>query len=107
MPTEIEQRREAARLRKQKSRAKATPELKLPLPLGIQAALDDILAASPDFDDPRDFLSFQILRLHGLMKCDRHNFEEQTKRTVTLGKLDHFFERLRAEGLSESADDGS
>lgn len=101
----IAARREAARLRKQKSRAKAVPELKLPMPPGIAAALEEILAASPDFDDPRDFLSFQILRLQGLLKRDGHSFEQQTKRTVTIGKLDHYFERLQAEGLSEGVDD--
>lgn len=100
MPAQVmslEEKREKARLRKQKSRAAAAPELRLPMPAGLEKALSELIQACPDFDDPRDFLSHQILRLHALMDSDRHAFEAQTKRTVTIGRLDHFFDRLVTE----------
>lgn len=87
--------------RKRKSRAHALPELKLPLPAGTAEALARIVERA-GFDDPRDFLAYQIHRLDAL---DSHNFEQQTKRTVTVGDLSHYHQRLYAEGEKQDVQD--
>lgn len=88
-----DEKRAAAAERKRKSRANKPDAISLPLPTGTHAALQRVMAAA-DFDDPRDFLAFQIHRLDDLLKCDGHSFTKQTKRTVTVGNLDKFFPRL-------------
>ncbi|MNE64240.1 hypothetical protein D3C80_1596440 [compost metagenome] len=53
--------------------------------------------AAADFDDPRDFIAFQIHRLADLLERDGHSFEQQAKRTVTLDRealLDRYAGRL-------------
>lgn len=75
-------RRIAARERKRKSR-QASVEVLLPLPKGTADALSRVMAAA-DFDDPRDFIAFQIHRLDALLARDGHSFREQAVRTVTL-----------------------
>lgn len=87
--TPEELKRHNAKLRKRASRANAEPELRLPLPAGTAAALAEVVEAA-GFDDPRDFLAFQIHRLHMLLWGDRHTFEAQARRTVTVSGLDKY-----------------
>lgn len=97
-----EEKRVAATERKRKSRAGKT-EILLPLPRGTGDALTRVMTAA-GFDDPRDFIAFQIHRLDELLERDGHSFTAQTKRTVTVTGLDKYTDRLRAEGeLSDEA----
>lgn len=95
MPTD--QQREAARLRKQRSRANNKP-LELPLPEGTRAALDRVAAAA-GFTDRREVLSMQIHKLDQLLQCDRHAFDQWVRFTVTLGDVSKYIERLHAAGV--------
>lgn len=88
-----EQQRIAARERKRKSRAARPDPISLPLPMGTAQALQRVMQAA-GFDDPRDFLSFQIHRLDHLLQCDGHAFKAQAVRTVTAGDLSKYIERL-------------
>ena len=88
-------RRIADRLRKQKSRDNTPDAISLPLPAGTRAALGRVMDAA-GFDDPRDFLAFQIHRLDHLLQCDGHAFAAQAVRTVTAGDLSHYTGRLQA-----------
>lgn len=81
-----------ARIRKRISRAGKT-EILLPLPAGTAAALERVMQAA-GFDDPRDFIAFQIHRLDDLRERDGHSFESQAIRTVTVGDLSKYVERL-------------
>lgn len=86
------EKRAAAAERKRKSRANKV-EILLPMPKGTGDALSRIMAAS-GFDDPRDFISFQIHRLDKLLECDGHRFTQQTKRTVTVGDLSKYLDQI-------------
>lgn len=99
-----EEKRAAAAERKRKSRAKQPDALSLPLSVGTHAALRRVMAAA-DFDDPRDFLAFQIHRLDALLACDGHSFAQQAKRTVTVGDLSKYDDRLQAAGGIQDDDD--
>lgn len=81
-----------ARIRKRKSRQGKT-EILLPLPAGTAAALERVMQAA-GFDDPRDFIAFQIHRLDELRERDGHSFKAQAVRTVTVGDLSRYTERL-------------
>lgn len=81
-----------ARIRKRLSRAGKT-EILLPLPTGTAEALDRVMRAA-GFDDPRDLIAFQIHRLDDLRERDGHSFEAQAVRTVTVGDLSKYAERL-------------
>ena len=81
-----------ARIRKRKSRQGKT-EILLPLPAGTAAALERVMQAA-GFDDPRDFIAFQIHRLDELRERDGHSFKAQAVRTVTVGDLSRYAERL-------------
>lgn len=81
-----------ARIRKRKSRQGKT-EVLLPLPKGTGEALERVMQAA-GFDDPRDFIAFQIHRLDELRERDGHSFKAQAVRTVTVGDLSHYAERL-------------
>lgn len=81
-----------ARIRKRLSRAGKT-EILLPLPQGTAAALDRVMQAA-GFDDPRDFIAFQIHRLDELRDRDGHSFKAQTVRTVTVGDLTKYTDRI-------------
>lgn len=81
-----------ARIRKRLSRAGKT-EILLPLPAGTAAALERVMQAA-GFDDPRDFIAFQIHRLDELRERDGHSFKAQAVRTVTVGDLSRYAERL-------------
>lgn len=95
MTARTEEQRAADRERKRKSRARQADGLVLPLPKGTADALDRVMVAA-GFDDPRDFLAFQIHRLDTLLKCDGHKFNEQAIRTVTVGDLGKFYEQLQS-----------
>lgn len=97
----LEEKRAKDAARKRKSRAAAPAELRLPMPAGTAEALARIVERA-GFDDPRDFLAYQIHRLDAL---DSHNFEQQTKRTVTVGDLSHYHQRLYAEGEKQDVQD--
>lgn len=97
-----EAKRAAAAERKRKSRAGKT-EILLPLPRGTGEALNRVMEAA-GFDDPRDFIAFQIHRLDELLERDGHSFTTQTKRTVTVTGLDKYTDRLRAEGAKHETD---
>jgi hypothetical protein len=81
-----------ARIRKRKSRQGKT-EILLPLPKGTGEALERVMQAA-GFDDPRDFIAFQIHRLDKLRERDGHSFKAQAVRTVTVGDLSRYTERL-------------
>lgn len=81
-----------ARIRKRKSRQGKT-EIVLPLPTGTAAALERAMQAA-GFDDPRDFIAFQIHRLDDLRERDGHSFKAQAVRTVTVGDLSKYADRL-------------
>jgi hypothetical protein len=77
--TAAELKKHNDKLRKRQARAvPSDPVISLPLPAGTAAALADVMARA-GFDDPRDFLAFQI---HRLALLDSPDFELQTKRTV-------------------------
>jgi len=97
-----EEQRAAARERKRKSRAGKT-EILLPIPKGTADALQRVMDAA-GFDDPRDFLSFQIHRLDALLKCDGHKFNEQAIRTVTAGDLEKYYEQLQSAPVQRPDD---
>lgn len=97
-----EEQRAAARERKRKSRAGKT-EILLPLPTGTADALKRIMEAA-GFDDPRDFLAYQIHRLDALLKCDGHKFNDQAIRTVTVGDLEKYYEQLQSAPVQRSDD---
>lgn len=90
--TDEQLKRQAATERKRKSRT-GKREILLPLPAGTAQALERVMAAA-DFDDPRDFIAFQIHRLDKLLTCDGHKFIEQAKRTVTVGDLKKYHDRI-------------
>lgn len=96
-------RRIADRLRKQKSRDNTPDAISLPLPAGTRAALGRVMEAA-GFDDPRDFLAYQIHRLDALLKCDGHKFNEQAIRTVTVGDLEKYYEQLQSAPVQRSDD---
>lgn len=81
-----------ARIRKRLSRAGKT-EILLPLPAGTAAALERVMQAA-GFDDPRDFIAFQIHRLDELRERDGHSFKAQAVRTVTVGDLSKYADRI-------------
>lgn len=87
-----EEQRAADRERKRKSRQGKT-EILLPLPAGTAAALERVMQAA-GFDDPRDFIASQIHRLDELRERDGHSFKAQAIRTVTVGDLSRYAERL-------------
>ena len=88
---QVLRRRIDDRLRKQKSRAAKPVEVLLPLPQGTGDALARVMHAA-GFDDPRDFLAFQIHRLDELLQRDGHTFAAQAVRTVTAGDLTKWLE---------------
>lgn len=81
-----------ARIRKRINR-KGKTEILLPLPKGTGEALERVMQAA-GFDDPRDFIAFQIHRLDDLRERDGHSFKAQAVRTVTVGDLSKYAERL-------------
>lgn len=81
-----------ARIRKRLSRAGKT-EILLPLPAGTAAALERVMQAA-GFDDARDFIAFQIHRLDDLRERDGHRFRAQAIRTVTVGDLSKYADRI-------------
>lgn len=81
-----------ARIRKRLSRAGKT-EILLPLPAGTAAALERVMQAA-GFDDARDFIAFQIHRLDDLRERDGHSFKAQAVRTVTVGDLSKYADRI-------------
>src|SRR5690606_10289643 len=83
-----------ARIRKRLSR-QGKCEILLPIPKGTADALQRVMDAA-GFDDPRDFLSFQIHRLDALLKCDGHKFKEQAIRTVTVVDLEKYYGKLQS-----------
>lgn len=85
-----ELRRHNDKLRKRDARAKADPVITLPLPAGTAAALADVMARA-GFDDPRDFLAFQI---HRLASLDSPEFDAQAKRTVRVTGLEPYLEQI-------------
>jgi len=90
MPTP-EEKREAARLRKQRSRANAEPTLVLPLPAGLAQKLERICAAG-GYEDPRELISNLILNAE---RADRHEFERMVRVTVTpMSGLDKYLTQL-------------
>lgn len=92
------------KLRKRAERARPRqPEVILPLPKGTAACLDLVLEAA-GFDDPRDFLAFQIHRLAALLVSDRPAFDAQAIRTVQVGSLDKWAE-LIGQPSEEQNDD--
>lgn len=99
-------KRIGARLRKAKSRADKA-EILLPLPAGTAAALRRVMEAA-GFDDPRDFLAFQIHRLDDLRERDGHKFNQQAVRTVTLNDpnlVERYADRLNT--YEETAEDAT
>ena len=92
---QVLRRRIADRIRKQQSRANTPDAISLPLPAGTRAALSRVMDTA-GFDDPRDFLAYQIHRLDELLARDGHAFADQAVRTVTAGDLSHYTERLQA-----------
>lgn len=82
------------KLRKRDERAakklKGEQEIKLPLPAGTAAALADVMQRA-GFDDPRDFIAFQI---HRLASLDGPEFEAQAKRTVRVTGLGKYLEQI-------------
>ena len=90
-----EQKREAARLRKQRSRAKAEPTLVLPLPPGLAQKLERICVAG-GFEDPRELISNLILNAEAAYDAgDRHEFERMVRVTVTpMNGLDKYLTQL-------------
>lgn len=81
-----------ARIRKRLSRL-GKVEILLPLPQGTAAALDRVMQAA-GFDDPRDLIAFQIHRLDELRERDGHSFKAQAVRTVTVGDLTKYTDRI-------------
>lgn len=90
-----------ARIRKRLSR-KGKREILLPLPRGTAEALDRVMQAA-DFDDPRDFIAYQIHRLDELLARDGHNFKAQAVRTVTAGDLSKFTDRIVSHNVRRLA----
>lgn len=88
--TAAELRRHNDKLRKRDERAKADPTVVLPLPPGTAKALADVMQRA-GFDDARDFLAYQI---HRLASLDSPEFEAQTRRTVQVGDLSHYFKQI-------------
>lgn len=88
--TPDELRKHNDKLRKRAARAKADPVLSLPLPPGTAAALADVMQRA-GFDDPRDFIAFQIHRLAAL---DSPEFDAQAKRTVRVSGLDKYLAKI-------------
>lgn len=80
------------RIRKRQSR-EGRKEILLPLPQGTAEALDRVMQAA-GFDDPRDLIAFQIHRLDDLLSRDGHKFKAQAVRTVTVGDLSKYTDRL-------------
>lgn len=81
-----------ARIRKRISRQGKT-EILLPLPKGTGEALGRVMQAA-GFDDARDFIAFQIHRLDELRERDGHSFKAQAVRTVTVGDLSKYSDRI-------------
>ena len=95
-----------ARIRKRLNRA-GKREILLPLPVGTACALDRIMAAA-GFDDPRDFIAYQIHRLDGLLTGgDVEAFRAQAVRTVTVGDLSHYHHRIGSPVPAEDDDHDS
>lgn len=90
--TPDELRRHNDKLRKRDEREKADPKVILPLPEGTAAALADVMARA-GFDDPRDFLAFQI---HRLALLDGPEFDAQAKRTVRVNGLEKYLGKIGA-----------
>lgn len=92
--TAEELHRHNEKLRKRDERAakklKGEQEIKLPLPAGTAAALADVMQRA-GFDDPRDFIAFQI---HRLASLDGPEFQQQTTRTVRVGNLDKYIDQI-------------
>lgn len=90
-----------ARIRKRLSRAGKT-EILLPLPTGTAEALGRVMQAA-GFDDPRDFIAFQIHRLDELRERDGHSFKGQAVRTVTVGDLSKYTDRITQHNVTRMA----
>lgn len=90
-----------ARIRKRLSRAGKT-EILLPLPAGTAAALERVMQAA-GFDDARDFIAFQIHRLDDLRERDGHSFKAQAVRTVTVGDLSKYTDRIVSHRVTRLA----
>lgn len=89
---EFAKHNEKLRKRDERAEKKAKGEqvVVLPLPPGTAAALADVMARA-GFDDPRDFLAFQIHRLAAL---DSPAFELQAVRTVRVTGLGKYLEQI-------------
>lgn len=98
--TPEELKRHNAKLRKQASRAKAAPVLELPLPPGIDAALNRVCAAA-GFEDPRELLDLQIRSLDALLVSDRQLFDALTRVTVTVSGLEKYYPLLNGVDSTE------
>ena len=91
--TTADLKRHNNKLCKRAARANADPELVLPLPPGIAAALDRVCSAA-GFEDPRELLDLQIRRLDALLTSDRQLFEVLTRVTVTVTGLEKYYALL-------------
>lgn len=91
-----------ARIRKRLSR-QGSLEVLLPLPAGTAQALERVMQAA-GFDDPRDFFAFQVHRLDRLRECDGHSFNQQAVRTVTVGDLSKYHDRLGGDSDDSQGD---
>lgn len=89
--TPAELRKHNEKLRKRAERASKPKPIYLPLPPGTAAALQRLLVRS-GFDDPCDFLAFQIHRLDALP--DGPAFDAEAIRTVRVHGLEKYLERL-------------
>lgn len=84
-------RRHNAKLYKREQRASTPKPIYLPFAPGTAAALQRLLDRT-GFDDPRDFLAFQIHRLDALP--DGPAFDAEAIRTVRVHGLERYFGQL-------------
>lgn len=89
--TADEFRKHQEKLRKQDERASKPKPIYLPFAPGTAAALQRLLDRT-GFDDPRDFLAFQIHRLDALP--DGPAFDAEAIRTVRVQGLERYFGQL-------------
>lgn len=101
--TPDELRRHNDKLRKRAARAVADPVITLPLPAGTAAALANVMQRA-GFDDPRDFIAFQI---HRLASLDGPEFDAQTRRTVRVTGLGKYLAQIggNCEGCAGAGHD--
>lgn len=89
--TDEQFRKHQEKLRKQDERARKPKPIYLPFAEGTAAALQRLLDRT-GFDDPRDFLAFQIHRLDALP--DGPAFDAEAIRTVRVHGLEAYFDQL-------------